>query len=413
MPPAEGAAGDRDQDERRISVLSLQTDDGLGGTELMAYQILSRLDPRRFRVTVCYLSPPGPVTELYRCRGIEVRHLRGDASTARWPVRLWHVLRSTQSDILEVYGLRLNVVGRLMGRASGHGTIVTMQRSTDDWRRWWHVWLDRLTSPLVTLYVANSRAGGERLAARERIRRSRIGVITNGIDPAPYERADRGRVREACSLAADAVVLVCVANFRPAKAHHVLVEAYARLAEVDQRVHLWLVGEDADDAAGRPAPAPAAAPPATRAALEAMVAARGLSARVTFLGPRSDIPQVLADSDVFVLPSRWEGMPGSILEAMAARLPVVASRVGGIPEVVVDGETGYLVSPGCPDELAASLLRLTRDQRLRREMGDRALDRVRREYAIEAKVAAFERLYARLGSGRATRRSRHAARGPS
>jgi glycosyltransferase involved in cell wall biosynthesis len=383
-------------------VLSLQTDDGLGGTELMTFSMLTRLDRGRFDVTVCFLAKPGPVGDMYRRQGIEVHHLRHDGqSTRQAMLQLWRLLRTGHFDIIEIYGLRLNVAGRVLGGLSGHRRIIAAQRSVDDWRRWWHVWLDRVTSRWVALYVANSQAAADRLASREHILSARITVIENGIDPSPYAQSETGRVRAELAVSPDAVVLTCVANYREAKGHHVLIDAVARLVAVHPEVRLWLVGGDTEPAD--------TLSEYSRASIEDHVERAGLGQHVDFLGIRQDIPAILADSDVFVLSSLWEGMPGSILEAMAARLPVVASRVGGIPEVVVESETGYLVPPNDPVSLADALRVLVEDRARRTAMGQNAFDRVSRSFSIDEKVRELQAVYLSLagperGAGGASRR---------
>jgi glycosyltransferase involved in cell wall biosynthesis len=137
-----------------------------------------------------------------------------------------------------------------------------------------------------------------------------------------------------------------------------------------------------------------------RQLLEEEIHELGLEDRVSLAGERRDVPELLAGADVFVLPSRSEGHPVSVLEAMAAGIPVVASRVGGVPEQVSDGETGLLVEPGDPTELAAALRRLTADPRLRRRLG--AAGRVRAEQAFD--LDAFRRAHVEVYLREFTRR---------
>jgi glycosyltransferase involved in cell wall biosynthesis len=323
------------------------------------------------------MEPPGPVSERYRELGIEVHHLRAQGEPWwRWARRLARILGSRRYDIVEIYGLRLNLVGRALARLNRQPVVVTAQRSVDDWRRWWHVWLDRLTSRWVTVYVANSEAVARRLTDRERIAPDRITIIENGIDPALYARPGSGQIRAGLGIGADAVVITCVANLRTPKGHDVLLDAFARLRSDHPEVRLWLAGEGP-----------------LRQSIEARIEALGLASSVVLMGLRSDIPDLLAESDIFVLPSLWEGMPGSLLEAMASRLPVVASAVGGVPELVVSGETGYLVPARDPVRLAEALERLVVRPDLRQSMGRRALERASTRFALSLKVAEFEALY--------------------
>ncbi len=289
----------------------------------MALSMLGRLDPDRFAVTVCFLAPPGSVSAMYADRGIEVVHLRAPGERyIRSVPRLRTLLKGRQFDIIEIYGLRLNILGRRVARAYHQRVVITAQRSVDDWRRWWHVRTDRHTSRWVTLYVANSRAAASRLVSRERFQPTKIRVIENGVDPAPFADAAK-RAGERDPGRARLAIITCVANLRPAKAHHVLVEAFALVAQDDPNARLRLVGDGM-----------------LRESVEQQVRLLKLDSVVEMMGQRLDIPAILADSDIFVLSSAWEGMPGSVLEAMAAGLPVVATAVGGIPEVVVPEVTG-------------------------------------------------------------------------
>ncbi len=318
---------------------------------------------------------------MYAERGMEVIYLRelGERYIRSVP-RLRRLLKSRQFDVIEIYGLRLNILGRLVARAYGQRVVVTAQRSVDDWRRWWHVWMDHYTSRWVTLYVANSQAAADRLTSRERIRPTKIRVIENGIDPAPFADAAK-RVQARHAGTAVPVVITCVANLRPAKAHHVLVEAFSLVAKQHPDTRLRLVGDGI-----------------SRTAIEQQITRLQLDSKVEVMGQRLDVPDILADSDVFVLSSLWEGMPGSLLEAMAAAMPVVATAVGGVPEVVVHEETGLLVEPNDPGQLAEAIARLIVDPRLRLMMGQRGLARVVSHFDLAAKVRDYDALYSSLAS---------------
>jgi glycosyltransferase involved in cell wall biosynthesis len=130
--------------------------------------------------------------------------------------------------------------------------------------------------------------------------------------------------------------------------------------------------------------------------MEAKAKAMQLSEDVIFTGIRQDVPNILGLLDVFVLPSLWEGLPIALLEAMAAGLPVVATAVGGTPEVVVEGETGFLVPPRDPEALAEAILRLLREPDLRRRMGEAGRKRVAEHFSVEQMVQKTEALYEHL-----------------
>jgi len=201
---------------------------------------------------------------------------------------------------------------------------------------------------------------------------SRTRRIYYGVDPGPFQRAtampeaEKLRLRSSLGVAPDDVVFVCVARFAPQKAHAVLLEALAKVEP--QNVRLLLVG---DDPFGN-----------GRALAEGVARELRLGDRALFTGIRRDVPELLAISDGFVMSSRWEGLGLVFLEAMAAGLPVVATRVSAVPEVVVDGETGLLVPVDDPASLAAALTRLAGDADLRRGLGLAGARRVRERFGL-------------------------------
>jgi len=176
-----------------------------------------------------------------------------------------------------------------------------------------------------------------------------------------------------------------VARLVEQKGHRYLLDAFGRLCEELSNVHLVLVGSGP-----------------LRLDLEGRVEELGLTSSVTFTGYRWDVPSLLQRFDAFVHPSLWEGFGMVFLEAMAARLPVIATQVGAIPEIVVDGETGWLCPPKSPGPLASAMARLVREPRRARSMGEAGFRRLQKQFSVEAMVDAHERLYRDLLNGKRT-----------
>jgi len=198
----------------------------------------------------------------------------------------------------------------------------------------------------------------------------KVGVIANGIDIGRFEVFSRGKEAEGN--------IVCVARLSPEKNHACLLRAFALvLREHAARLILAGSGPLQED-------------------LKSMAHELGIDQKVEFLGDRRDVPQVLANASLFALASRTEGVSLTLLEAMAARLPVVCTRVGGNPEVVAEGETGFLVASDDHGALAGRLLELLCNGVLRRDMGDRGHERVLQRYDVRKTVAAYEALYCSL-----------------
>ena len=283
-------------------------------------------------------------------RFVQLRHVRR-------PIRPWRdllglvelirLLRRERPHVLHASSSKAGVLGRLAAVATRvpvriftvHGWAFGASSGGSSA---FYRWADRLMSPLTTATICVSdRELAAGLAART-CRAERTVVIRNAVDV-------RGAPRS--GLDHDPPRLIAVGRLRPPKDFGTLVQALAALTTAPYEAAI--VGEGPE-----------------RGALEKQVAALGLDGRVRLDGERDDVASLLAESDVFVLSSRSEGLPVSVLEAMAAGLPVVASAVGGVDELVVDGETGLLVPQADADALASALARLIGDAELRRSMGD-------------------------------------------
>jgi glycosyltransferase involved in cell wall biosynthesis len=206
-------------------------------------------------------------------------------------------------------------------------------------------------------------------------------VVPNSL-PVEYYRTPRlGRAdwRKREGFGPDDLLFVCVAGLRAQKNHTQLIEAFAQGPARDARARLVLAGEGKE-----------------RAGLEQQVRELGLETRVRFLSVRSDIPDLLGACDVFVLASHYEGLPLSVMEAMAAGLPVVSTAVGGVPEVLTDGLEGFLTTPGDTDRLAQAMLLLSADPALRKIMGMTGARRALEQFDISQMAATYGDIYSSL-----------------
>jgi glycosyltransferase involved in cell wall biosynthesis len=250
--------------------------------------------------------------------------------------------------------------------------------------------------------VANSRytAGSvARLAPR-----ARVEVVHNPVDLRRWDpdRLDRRQAR--ADLAREGIgdgplVLALVAQLTPWKGQDTAVEALGLLAREGVDAHLLLIGS-----AKFVSSSTRFDNRAYLAGLESQVAGLGLATRVHFLGERSDVPELLSAADVLLLPSWEEPFGRALIEAMALRVPVVATEVGGPPEILSDGREGFLVPPRRPRAWAEALRRFARDPALAAAMGAAGRERVEREFSLERHVAGMVEVYRRaLDAGEAAR----------
>jgi glycosyltransferase involved in cell wall biosynthesis len=230
---------------------------------------------------------------------------------------------------------------------------VAVEHNMDGWRTsgWLYAACDRVIGKLNAGRIAVGQAVARMLIDQRVVPADKIRIVSNaGFEPVTAGPG-RARVRERFGIRDGQVGVVVVARLVEQKGHDVLLRALSRVPDVD-RLRVVCIGEGP-----------------RRDGLERMVAARGLEAVVTLAGQLPSAASLLAGFDILALPSRWEGLPLVVVEAMAAGLPVIASATGATPEVVTDGETGLLVPPGDEEALARALGRLAADEDLRRRMG--------------------------------------------
>lgn len=343
-----------------------------GGTERQMIELIRRLDPARFTVHVACFQRQGAWLSrvLDRAASVVEFPIHGFARPATLAQLLafarW--CRREQIAVVQTCDLYANILGLPGAALAGVPVRIGSRRELNPDKTAGQIRLQRLAYRSATTVVANSSAARAMLE-REGVRTGSIAVIPNGVDLEAHP--DRPR-----DGADGAPVVITVANLRPEKSHETLIEAVALLAPEFPSLQLQIVGDGP-----------------RRAALEALVRTRHLEDRVSFMGHREDVPALLQRADIFVLPSRSEAFPNGVIEAMAAGLPVVASAVGGLLDLIAHGHTGLLADPGSPDLLADALRRLLRDRALAGRLGRAAREHVTNTYSFERMVAAFEDLY--------------------
>ena len=349
------------------------TDLAPGGAERMLAALATRLDRSRFEPTVYCLAGPPEVG-----RDDLVRQLAGASigtyvlgARQWWQLpfvlrRLRRMLRSQQAQVVQTFLFHANLVGRLAAPAAGRPRVLSGMRVADPCR--WRLWADWLTDRLVDRHVCVSEAVARFAARVGSLPPGKLTVIPNGIDVERYPAAQPADL--GCfGMAAGRRVLSCVGRLDRQKGVAWLLEmapqVLGRLAGHD----LLIVG-DGPDAAG----------------LERRVQALGLPQRVHFAGWRHDVPEILAASDLLLLPSRWEGMPNVVLEAMASGLPVVATDVEGVSELLGPGAPEQTAPWGDRDAFIARLLAIADDRELSARLGRENRRRAAAEFPLERMV---------------------------
>ncbi|MFP4475054.1 MAG: glycosyltransferase family 4 protein [Desulfatibacillaceae bacterium] len=298
---------------------------------------------------------------------------------------LLRVIRRERPDIVHTHTSKAGLLGRAAARLCNvpavvhtpHGHVFSGHFDSLSSRVFLGV--EKALAPLCHHLVAISDGEREDMVRLGVCREQRISVIHSGVDLAPYlSGGDKGRARQLLGIPEESLVVGCVGWLMHVKGPDLLLDAASELCEAEPRARLVFVGDGP-----------------MRRRLEARALQHGIGDRIVFAGWREDVPDILPAFDVLALPSRNEGMGRVLVEAMASGLPVVATRVGGVPDLVVKGETGVLVPPENPQALAKALLHLLRDREAAAAMGQRGREHCRR-FGLEAMLDALDRLYRTL-----------------
>lgn len=357
-----------------------------GGTERQMTELIRRLNPMRFRVHVACFERTGAwlprVAE--RAASIVEFPIRGFAKPSTFGQLLafsaW--CRRERIAVVQTCDLYANIFGLPGAALAGVPVRIGSRRELNPDKTSGQIRLQRLAYRAATKVVANSPAA-RGILEQEGVAPTSIAVIPNGLDPAAFA----GRKSPARPIR----TIITVANLRPEKSHETLIAAAALLVPDFPALRFRIVGSGP-----------------RRAELEALAAARGLAANVEFLGHREDVPALLADADAYVLPSRSEAFPNGAMEAMAAGLPVVATAVGGLLNLIEDGRTGRLVPPAEPGDLAAALRSLIEHPAEAAAMAAAGRAAVFQQYSFDRMIASFEDLYLTSLHAGVGARTRHA-----
>lgn len=356
-------------DPLSMRIVHVITTLGVGGAEKHLLWLTEGQVARGHRVDVVYLKGDGELREAFEGQGVGVHGLPlpGGLGLLKAPSALRRLLGVLEPDVVHTHLLKADALGALAARGSGAKVVVSSKHNDERALLRLPVGLVHgLLMNRVDRIVALSEHVARFVADHGRVPRERIRRVYYGVDAGLLEaRRSRAEVRAELGLGNDVPVLVCVGRLAPQKDHGTLLAAMARLPEP---VRLLVVGGDPfGDGEQR---------------LAADIERLGLGARVLPLGIRHDVPDLLAASDLFVLPSLWEGLGLVFLEAMAVGLPIVATNVSAIPEVVDDGVTGWLVPPSDPAALADAVQRALGDEPARAAAGLAGRVRLEETFAL-------------------------------
>ncbi len=368
----------------RIRVTLCTTELSVGGAEQALVELATRLDRQRFEVQVVSLaaSPDYPRDRLVRClreASIET-HFLGGTSLASGPGTLWKLyrrLRRWPTDVLQTFLFHANVMGPVAAKLAGVTHVVTGIRVAERNRRWrWR--LEAATSRMVDRHVCVSRAVEGFARDDIGLSQQQLVVIPNGVDSLCFTGASPADL-VSLGIARERRVMVFIGRLDRQKGTDRLMDAAPKLLEQLPEHDLLLVGDGPE-----------------RSRIEAFVTQHNLTRRVHLVGWQDNVPGILAASELLLLPSRWEGMPNVVLEAMASGLGVVAMDVEGVREVLGDAADDQVVPQGDTKAFAQRVIALLNDPDRTALLGDRNRARVAEQFDWQRSVEQYAALYESL-----------------
>jgi glycosyltransferase involved in cell wall biosynthesis len=356
----------------------------IGGAERCLTELAARLDRARFAPVVYSLAPPPDQPER-SCvprleeAGVEVRflHLRRFSQLWQATRRFRRFLADDPPELIQSFLFHANLLSRWAGPKEKVSKILSGVRVAEHAARW-HLRLDRLTRASVTRYICVSEAVARFTHQRCRVPMERIVVIPNGIDTRQYPAAQPADF-EKHGLSPNTRNIACIGRLTHQKGIDRLLETAPKWLPRHPDWRLLIVGDGPE-----------------RDQLAAIAERNGITGQVRFLGWREDVPEILAASELLVLPSRWEGMPNVVLQAMASGLPVLATRVEGVIELLGEEIERQSVLFGETESWIEKIEPMLRSDEFRRRLGHENRQRVLDQFTLEAMVHRYEDLWESL-----------------
>ncbi len=358
------------------TILHLSSTGGPGGAEMLVSRLAGRLDRSRFRSVAC-LPRPGWLKDQFDLQGIDTHVLKmSRIFDLTWILHACRLARQEGVSLIHAHEFDAITLGSLVAKLVRVPCVATIHGKNYYWERRRRRLAVQVVSHFVTMVVVSEDL--KRFITRNvGVPAERIKVIYNGQETSqPVRSEEKERLRTELDLQENKQVVGLVGSLYPVKGHQYLLAAVPQILKIHPHTTFLIAGRGE-----------------LELPLKEEVKRCGLEKQVCFLGFREDVSTLLSLLDAFVLPSLSEGLSMALLEAMAAGKAVVATDVGGNPEVVVDGETGFLVPPRDADALAAKICLLLEDNLQSRRLGENGRARVRQCFSFQAMVNKYQDLY--------------------
>ncbi|MBI4639350.1 MAG: GT4 family glycosyltransferase PelF [Candidatus Tectomicrobia bacterium] len=364
----------------------------MGGVEKLIFELVTHMDSSKFQPMVCAFQGGGCFQDKLESAGIPVFVVeKKEGINYSLLFKLAKLFNHLDIDIVHTHNIYPWLYGGIAAMLSGKKTLVHTEHAINSTKSKPLLLARKGLSCVTSKIVSDAAWVSESLIRLCKVNSDKIILIPNGIDTLRFESIDPHFSRKIFNhnLLWNKKVIGNVSRLAPVKDHETLIRSFALVEERHPEACLAIVGEGPE-----------------RPELERLAWQMNLNPKVSFLGLRNDIPELLSAMDIFVLSSLSEGFPVALLEAMAAGLPVVATDVGGNREIVVHGETGLLVPPKSGNELAEAISYLLSNEREAAKMGQAGRKRVRQLFSFDKMIERYEAVYTSLWENQKTCHSR-------
>lgn len=373
---------------KKIKILYFITSSQMGGAEKMLYELSKRINKSRFKILVCTIkNEDGQLLKNLEKVNIQTKTLNLNSKWQFFKVfKLIKIIKEFNPDILQSFLFFDNILARIFGKLWKVPIIISGQRNVEIYRSFLRNFLDKITLPLTDFVISNTKAGKKFLIEKGKVSPVKILVIPNGVDltkiPSSLKKEERNRLLKEILPTTNHCLSTKIIGFvgflSKQKGVEYLLKAFSFLKkELKKRTFLVIIGDGP-----------------IKNNLEKFSRKLNIENRVYFLGHKKEAINYMPLFDVFCLPSLWEGLPNVLLEAMACQVPVIGTRVGGVPEIIENRKNGFLVEPKNPKMLAEKIsyvLSLTKEKR--KEIGKEGRERIRNKFSLGKMIGAYENLY--------------------
>lgn len=363
---------------RKINVLLYVNSLQQGGIENQVVLLANALNKNIFKVILCcHVDRNKAFLNFVNTEFVKLVFLNWRMRSFSVGLRRFiHVLKMERIDIIHTHGFGVGLWGRIAAWMARVPVIIVHEHGKTLWKKPRHHLFERIATNFTDMRIAVSKDILELRIKREKTPNSKICFIPNGVNLASYLGHAKTTIKNLLDIAHVEFVIGTVGRLVPAKAYQVLIDAFAMINAQNHSACLLFIGDGE-----------------LRDDLQSYSEKRQVSDKIFFLGARDDIPQLLSALDVFVISSDREGLPVAMLEAMASKIPVVATAVGGIPEVINSGQNGVLVPPRDPKKLAGELIAMLKNPASRQSIAEAGYVTVRENYSIETITSQIEEIY--------------------